>query len=117
MHFSAALFHLLALLWTLLVEGTGMAIWARIAYPQPWRALLCSILVNLVVHSLFWYSQPAFTSYWPITLYLAELLVVLVEGAIYARVLAISRVTAWLLSTFLNLTSFLTGIWLWQQLL
>ena len=117
MHLNAVSVQLLALCWTLLVEVTGMAIWARFAYPQPWRATLCALLVNVIVHSLFWYSQPAFTIYWPISLYIAELLVAFVEGSIYARVLAISHVTAWILSILLNLASFLTGIWLWQQLL
>ena len=75
------------------------------------------LLVNLLVHTLFWYSQPIFTTDWPVGLYRAELLVVLVEGALYKRVLSLQGFTPWLLSAFLNLCSFFIGLWLWQYLL
>jgi hypothetical protein len=117
MLYNTTIFHLLALLGTLLVEVAGMAIWARLAYPRPWRATGCAIAVNLVVHTLFWYSQPLFAAAWPFGLYWAELLVVLVEGALYARLLSLPGITPWLLSALLNLASFLAGFWLWQTLL
>jgi hypothetical protein len=117
MSYSAGAFHLLALLCTLIVEASGMALWARLAYHRPGRAVVCTILANLVVHTLFWYSQPFFTFAWPWSLYLEELLIVLLEASIYWRVLTLSGFSAWLLSFFLNLASFLAGLWLWQLLL
>ena len=117
MHLSAGSIHLFALTLTLLIEATGMTLWAHLAYPRFWRAIGCSLLVNLLVHTLFWYSQPIFTTDWPVGLYRAELLVVLVEGAIYKRVLSLQGFTPWLLSASLNLCSFFIGLWLWQYLL
>ena len=117
MHFNAGTVHLLALFCTLVVEGSGMALWASLAYPRPWRAIGCAIIVNLVVHTLFWYTQPIFVADWPFGLYRSEVLVVVVEGALYARLLALSGITPWLLSTLFNLASLLTGLWLWQTLL
>ena len=40
----------------------------------------CALAVNLVVHTLFWYSQPLFSMYESSGLYLAELLVVAAEA-------------------------------------
>lgn len=111
---SVASTHLIALICTLLVETTGMALWANFAYPHPRRAIICTIATNLVVHTLFWYSQPLFTFQWPLGLYLAESLVVLIEGSIYARFLHLKGPTPWLLSFALNAASFLAGLWLWQ---
>jgi hypothetical protein len=117
MHLSAGSFHLLALFWTLSVEAAGMTTWARIAYPQIWRATGCCLATNLVAHTLFWYSQPFFALYGNAGLFLAEGVVILLEGAVYWRVLSLSGVTPWLLSTFLNLASLVTGLWLWQAIL
>lgn len=108
---------MLALLWTLTVETTGMWVWARIAYTQPWRAVAASLVANLVVHTLFWYSQPFFARFDTTGLYIAELLVVVIEGTIYARMLQLPGATPWLLSALLNLASFLTGLWLWQSII
>ena len=46
-----------------------------------------------------------------------ECVVIAVEGALYARLLALSGITPWLLSILFNLASFLAGLWLWQTLL
>ena len=116
MIYSAGVYHLLALLCTLVVETGGMALWARLAHSTLWRAILYAIVVNLVVHTLFWYSQPLFSPVWPWGLYAAEFIVVLVEGALYARLLQLSGYTPWLLSAALNTVSFLIGLALWQLL-
>jgi hypothetical protein len=117
MHYSAEGFHLIALLCTLGIEATGMALWAWRANPDPWRAIRCAIVVNLIIHTLFWYTQPLFVSPWPLALYVQECLVVMLEGAIYARYLALRGITPWLLSLLLNSASFITGLLLWQFLL
>jgi hypothetical protein len=121
MHFSAASFHGIALAWTLLTEGSGIALWARLAYPHRrcdlWRAVGCSFAINLIVHTLFWCSQPLFFTYGIAGLYSAELLVVALEALLYARLLPLPGITPWLLSMLLNLASFLSGLWLWQTLL
>lgn len=116
MIYSAGVYHLLALLCTLLVETSGMALWAHLAHCKLRHAIVCAIAVNLVVHTLFWYSQPFFSAAWPWGLYTAEFVVVLVEGALYARFLQLSRSTPWLLSTLLNMASLLAGLFLWQRL-
>ncbi|MCC6457812.1 MAG: hypothetical protein IT328_22845 [Caldilineaceae bacterium] len=121
LHLSAASFHIIALSWTLLIEAIGIALWARLAYPHCrralWRALGCSLAINLLVHTLFWYSQPFFFTYGIAGLYSAELLVVALEALLYARLLPLPGITPWLLSLLLNLASFLSGLWLWQILL
>lgn len=114
MLYTAASIHFIALLCTLLVEGAGMAAWACLVYPHPKRAIACTLITNLIVHTLFWYSQPAFTFRWPLGLYSAELLVALIEGTIYARILKLQGPTPWLLSFVLNTASFFAGLWLWQ---
>jgi hypothetical protein len=116
MTYTPGLFHLLALFCTLGVEVGGMAIWACHAYARPWLAIFCALVTNLLIHTLFWYAQPFFTTHWPWGLYGAELLVVLLEGAIYARCLGLTAITPWLLSFLLNLASLLAGLWLWQLL-
>lgn len=112
---NTATIHLTALLCTLFIEGVGMAVWARLAYPHPKRAIVCTLATNLIVHTLFWYSQPYFTFRWPLGLYIVELLVVLIEGTIYARILNIKGPTPWLLSFALNTASLAAGLWLWQS--
>lgn len=109
-------FHLIALFCTLTVEGVGMAIWAHFAYPQLWRAITIALVTNLVVHTIFWYSQPLFIGRWPAALYAAECIVVLLEGLSYAYFLQRRGITPWFLSFFLNAASFLAGILLWQLL-
>jgi hypothetical protein len=117
MHFSATNLHLIALASTLLIEGIGIALWARLATPHLWRAVGCSLAINLVVHTLFWYSQPLFFIYGNVGLYSAELLVIALEALLYARLLPLPGIAPWLFSTLLNSASFLSGLWLWQTLL
>lgn len=117
MSYSAETFHLIALLCTLTVEGIGMALWARLFYPQPRRAIAIALVVNLVCHTLFWYSQPLFVGWWPAALYGGEFVVVLLEGASYAFLLHLKGITPWLLSFCLNAASFMAGLLLWTLLL
>jgi hypothetical protein len=117
MAYSEGIFHLIALSCTLLVEGAGMAIWAYFAYARRWYAIGCALIVNLLIHTLFWYTQSSFTELWPLGLYRAELIVVLIEGSAYRYFLSLRGLTPWLLSFSLNLASFLAGLWLWQILL
>lgn len=113
---SAGVYHLIALTWTLATETLGMAAWARLAYPRPKRAIMVALAVNLLVHTLFWYSQPFIAQSWPWGLYVGEIAVVLIEGWLYMRGLALARLTPWLLSLVLNAISLFSGMWLWQIL-
>jgi len=117
MAYSEGVFHLIAILCTLCVEGTGMALWAYVAYPHRGYAIGCSLVVNLVVHTLFWYTQSIFSAHWPWGLYGGELLVILIEGTAYHYLLSLRGLTPWLLSFSLNLASFLAGLWIWRILL
>ena len=113
--------HLLALSATVAVEMGGMGLWAWLASMPLLRAITSACLVNLLVHTLFWYAQPLFAGEllgieWPFGLYLAELLVVVGEGALYRRLLTLHSYTPWLLSLLLNAASFMAGLWLWQAI-
>lgn len=94
-----------------------MAVWAYFAYSRRWYAVGCALVANLLVHTLFWYTQSIFAEGWPWGLYRAELLVVLIEGTAYRYFLSLRGFTPWLLSLLLNSASFLAGLWLWQILL
>lgn len=113
---SAATYHLLALLCTLGVEGAGMALWATFARFPIGRAMLVTFATNLAIHTLFWYSQPLFSAGWPWSLYAAETLVIVLEGAFYARLLPLSGSAPWRLSALLNVASLVAGALLWQIL-
>ena len=116
MIYSASVYHLIALAWTLATETLGMALWARMFYLRPGRAIRYALGVNLLVHTLFWYSQPLLAQNWPWGLYAGEIAVVLLEGWLYRRSLALARLTSWQLSLVLNALSLFSGLWLWQML-
>lgn len=109
--------HLVALLGTLLVEGAGITAWARLTRSRPSRALVAALLINLVTHTLFWYSQPTLARFGLAGLYGAEIAIVLVEALFYRQCLALAGLTPWWLSFALNLASFGAGIILWRALL
>ncbi len=117
MTYGSGLYHWLALLVTLVVEGTGMIVWVYVLQLPRARSMLLCLAVNLIVHTLFWYSQPLFLYDWPAGLYRAEVLVILLEGAAYAYGLARRGWHPWLMSLTLNVASAGAGLWLWQVLL
>jgi hypothetical protein len=107
---------LIALTTTLLVEGLGMAFFAWIlpGWRPRWRiAVGLSLLVNLVSHTIFWYSLPYFALQIPASVTIAEIIVVLLEGAVYAATVARPAWSGWLVSFALNWASWLLASYVW----
>ena len=109
--------HLLALLLTLGIEGAGMALlaWLLPGWRRTWRrAVLLALALNLVTHTLFWYALPALPLPPESGLPLAEAVVILVEGAVYAATVAQPRWTGWLVSLALNYASWVLSSYIWH---
>lgn len=98
---------------TVAVECVGMAGAAWVLRLNLWRAVVWCTLVNILAHTLFWRMLPwlaVWTSSWPHAgLWLAEGVVVIVEGALYWRLLRINLPVALLLALLLNLMSWWLG--------
>lgn len=71
-----------AYLATQVIEVPVVAGWLRTRLPLP-EALGVGILASTVTHPLLWYAWPVFEPKW-LSLGLGEVLVWLVEGALYA---------------------------------
>ena len=109
--------HLLALLLTLSIEGTGMALLAALlpGWRRRWRrAVLLALALNLVTHTIFWYALPLLPLPPERGLPLAEAAVILVEGAVYAATIARPRWTGWLVSLALNYASWVLSSYVWR---
>ncbi len=111
------LIHLTALLLTLGIEGTGMAL---LAYALPgWRprrrrAVLLALALNLGTHTVFWYALPAVPLPPESGLPLAEAVVIVVEGAVYAATVARPRWSGWAVSLALNYASWVLSSYVWR---
>ncbi len=106
--------HAVALAITLLSEGLGMAALsaASARQRQRWaRNALAAVGINLVTHTLFWYTQDR------AHLLLAESVVVGVEAVGYALLCGLSPVRAGAFSLALNLVSYGLGVTAWRVLL
>ena len=109
--------HLLALLLTLSIEGTGMALLAALlpGWRRRWRrAVLLALALNLVTHTIFWYALPLLPLPPERGLPLAEAAVILVEGAVYAATIARPAWTGWLVSLALNYASWVLSSYVWR---
>jgi hypothetical protein len=106
----------LALGTTLVTEGAGMALAARLLKRPVWRWLLTCLGVNCAVHPVFWHTFQYVPGDWPLNLLMAEGLVVLVEAAAYWALLRSGPLKALALSFGLNLASTLIGIWVFRVL-
>lgn len=105
---------------TVLLEGAGLIFFLTLIR----RPLLCigrglffSIGLNLVTHTLFWYSFPWLPLAYVPRLWLCEAFIALAEATLYQRFLALSWPHALTLGAGLNLLSALAGLFLWQILL
>lgn len=117
---SPSLMHTWALGLTVLLEGAGLLLfWIFLHRPflQIGRGLLLSIGLNLLTHTLFWYSFPWLPLAYGPRLWLCEALIALAEAAVYWRFLALSWPQALLLGVALNLLSAWAGLFLWPIVL
>ena len=109
--------HLLALAATLLIEGAGMALLALLlpGWRPYWRrAVLLALGLNLVSHTIFWYTLPLVPLPPATAIPAAELAVIAVEGAVYAATVARPRWTGWVVSLALNYASWALGAYIWR---
>lgn len=110
---SPAVAHLLALLTTLAVECSVAAlIFALSSATRPHivRLTLFVAGVNLVMHTLFWYTLALAPGSGLARLYVFEAAIVVLEGALYTRLGRVRFATALLVSLFANVASFSAGI-------
>jgi hypothetical protein len=108
---------LIALLTTLAIEGLGMAVLARLlpGWRNRWRrAVVLALGLNLVSHMLFWVALPYATLPYAQAVPLAELVVMAIEGAVYAATVARPFWTGWLVSLVLNWMSWALGSYVWR---
>ena len=108
---------LVALLATLAIEGTVMALFAVILpgwRPHFRRAVLLALGLNLISHTVFWYALPHLPLPPAQALPLAEWIVIAVEGAVYAAAIARPSWTGWPVSIVLNYASWVLSTYLWR---
>jgi len=111
------LIHLIALLATLAIEGAGMAVLALLLprWRQRWLyAVLLALVLNLVSHTIFWYTLPHIPLSPERAIPTAEAVVIVVEGAVYALTIARPPWTGWLVSLALNWASWVLSSYLWR---
>lgn len=109
--------HLIALLATLVIEGAGMALLAALLpgwRPRWRRAVVLALALNLVSHTIFWYTLPLIPLSPETAVPLAELVVIVVEGTVYATTVARPSWTGWLVSLALNCASWVLSSYLWR---
>lgn len=109
--------HLIALSATLLIEGVGMALLALLlpGWRPHWRrAVLVALGLNLVSHTIFWYTLPLILLPPSTAIPAAELAVVIAEGAVYAATVARPPWSGWLVSLALNYASWALSAYIWR---
>lgn len=106
--------HLAALLITLLTESLGIVLFLTWRQESPWRGWGGLLIVNLITHTLFWFSFPQIALPFLLKLYLYELLIAGVEGSFYRFWLGWSWRQALTVGFVLNLISYAAGLLLWQ---
>lgn len=79
-----------------------------------WRCLLLCLLINLLVHPLFWTGFSHLPGGYGLKLLCGESLVVLVEGGLYRVALRLPWASALALSLALNVLSTAAGLLLWS---
>lgn len=108
---------LIALLLTLAIEGVGMGL---LAYALPgWRprwlrAVLLALGLNLASHTIFWHALPLIALPPESAIPLAEGIVILAEGAVYAAAVARPAWTGWAASLLLNVASWVLSSYVWR---
>jgi hypothetical protein len=115
---SAASIHLIALGLTLLSEGGGALIVATMTGRRRQRIKAITIVVlavNLVTHTIFWYTLPLLPGEASLRLLASELAIVMIEGMAYAYCLQCRLWRSWVFSGLLNWISYTLVVLIWQQ--
>ena len=111
-----SLIHATALFVTLTTESIGAALyaaWSGNTDPEIRRIALIVAGVNLVTHTLFWYSFPVGIFDHRLELLVFEVLIVVVEALVYSRLIFNSLRESLVVSSVLNLASFFAGELAW----
>ena len=82
--------------------------------PQWRRAVLLALALNLVTHTVFWYTLPLLPLPPETGLPLAETVVIVGEGAVYAATVAHPRWSGWAVSLALNYASWILSSYMWR---
>lgn len=109
--------HLVALGVTLAIEGGGMGLlaWLLPGWRPRWgRAVLLALGLNLLSHTVFWYSLPLLPLAPETAIPVAEGIVFVAEGAVYAATLARPRWSGWAVSLALNYASWVLSSYMWR---
>jgi F0F1-type ATP synthase assembly protein I len=117
MYPSSASLQWIALFTTVVVESSGLIVWALVTRRSALAAGAAALLVNVIIHTLFWRLQPAFAPGGLAALYAAEAVVVLVEAVAYIHLLQLTWGRALLCSLVLNFLSYHAGILVWAWVL
>ncbi|MBX3001353.1 MAG: hypothetical protein KF893_22720 [Caldilineaceae bacterium] len=107
-----------ALFVTLLSEAGGMILYWALRRKDAvglGRVVAVVLAVNLITHPIFWATFPLIGLPFPLKLYLAELIVALVEGSVYRLLCRFGWIEAMGLGLALNAFSTALGIALWQM--
>lgn len=105
---------IVTLLVTIVIEGVVVFIYS-IWYAKPLRPiLLTSLIANLLTQSLLWIVLNLFFQHYLVILCFAEILIWMIESFLLYRFPAnkLRLMDAALLSLFMNLMSFATGLFL-----
>lgn len=82
--------------------------------PRWLAAVGVALALNLVTHTLFWYSLPLLPLEAAHALPLAEAMVMAVEGAVYAATVARPTWSGWPVAVVLNYASWVLSSFLWR---
>ncbi len=109
----------LALILTLVIEAAGMGAFTLL-WPQQRthfaRNVLLTSGMNVVTHTVFWYTLPLLPVHGLGALCGYEMVIIFVEGLIYAAVCDLPPAVALVLSLGLNLASYMLGTLVWGAL-
>lgn len=93
------------------------AAWLLPGWRPYWRrAVGVALALNLVTHTVFWYSLPLVALEPQRALPLAEAVVMAVEGAVYAATIARPAWSGWPVAVVLNYASWVLGSLMWRIL-
>jgi hypothetical protein len=112
--------HAIALVSTLLLESTGMMFLSVLFLGRQshwFRNGAIAVGVNLVTHTLFWYSLPLLPFDAANKLCGYEVAIALVEAVLYHHLCGFRGPQAGLVSLSLNLLSYSAGGWIWPYIL
>lgn len=116
---SSTKIHLIALGITLLLESCGAMIVSTCTSRWHQRIKDVTIVVmtvNLVTHTIFWYTLPLLPGEATLRLLASEIVIVIIEGMIYAYSLQYSLWRSLVFSGFLNWISYMLGVLFWQRI-